>query len=206
MKVPDDPAPLATTQTPDPLPAALLAIAEQQDQLASLDGQLDDLSTRLQALERSRDEPPESVGYSPIPAPRWWLLPAADRAEAADRLAAWVDQVYAPSYGHLAAMLAACWREHDLCLFILDFVSELHSVLYLRPSRSARAIGDQAEFTLRLLPAAAELMRAETARCDHASAQAHPSSYASALMKGTGFAGRDAPAGARPFTPAGGRR
>ncbi len=55
-----------------------------------------------------------------------------------------------------------------MCLFVLDFVSELHSLLYLRPARSARTLADQAEFHLQILPAAAELMRAETARCDHA--------------------------------------
>ena len=65
-------------------------------------------------------------------------------------------------------MLAPCWPEHDLCLFVLDFLSELHSVLYLRPSRSAHTLADQAEFHLRILPAAAELMKAETTRCDHA--------------------------------------
>jgi hypothetical protein len=124
---------------------------------------------------------------------------------AVDRLAAWIDQVYARSYGHLAAMLAACWPEHDLCLFILDFVSELHSLLYLRPMRSARTLADQAELTLRIMPAAAELMRAETARCDHTPAQAHTSACANLFRRGTGSAGVDARAGTRSFTPAGGR-
>jgi hypothetical protein len=205
MKVPDD-SPLAGLQTPDPLPAALLAIAEQQEQLAVLSDQFDEFGTRLQVLERRRDDQADQAGYAPIPAPRWWLLPAPDRAEAVDRLAAWVDQVYVRSYGHLAAMLAACWPEHDLCLFILDFVSELHSFLYLRPVRSARTLGEQAELMLRIMPAAAELMRAETARCDHTPAQAHSSPYANVLMRGTGSAGADARAGVRSYTPTGGRR
>jgi hypothetical protein len=58
----------------------------------------------------------------------------ADRTEAIARLTVWVEQIYAPCYRHLAGMLADCWRQHDLCLFILDFVSELHRPLYVRPS------------------------------------------------------------------------
>ena len=161
----------------DPLPAALLAIADHGELLARLGGRIGDLGTRLQMLERHRDEQPDAAGYKPIPAPRWWMLPDEDRLEAVERLAAWVDQVYARSYGHLARMLASCWREHDLCLFILDFASELHSVLYLRPSRSARTLADQAEFSLRILPGAAELMQAETARCDHPQGHARSSRF-----------------------------
>ncbi len=173
--------------------------------LARLDGQVGDLGARLQALERRRDDQPDAAGYTPIPAPRWWMLPGEDRREAAERLAAWVDQVYARSYGHLAMMLAACWREHDLCLFVLDFASELHSVLYLRPSRSARTLADQAEFSLRILPAAAELMRAETARCAHPKGQAPGTPLGTRPMTGTGsaVAGRRAPA--RSHTAGGGR-
>lgn len=203
--MPEEPS-LSATQMPEALPAALLAIAEQQEQLARLGVRLDDFAPRLQALEHQRSEPPDNAGYSPIPAPRWWLLQTPDRADAVDRIAAWVDQVYARSYGHLAGMLAACWREHDLCLFILDFVSELHSLLYLRPVRSARTLADQAELTLRILPAAAGLMRAETASCDHTLAQAHPSPHSSAPRSGTGSAGANPPTVTRSFTPSGGRR
>ncbi len=205
MKVPDE-GPPATTQTPDALPAALLAIAGQQEQLAGFGAELDDFGTRLQALERRREEQPDQAGYSPVPAPRWWLLPEPERAEAVERIAAWVDQVYARSYGHLAGMLAGCWRDHELCLFVLDFVCELHSLLYLRPARSARTLADQAELTLRILPAAAELMRAETTRCDHTLAQAHTFPYANGLRRGTGPVGPGARADTRSFTPTGGRQ
>jgi len=158
----------------DPLPAVMLAVADHGDQLVQHGGRLDDhdgrlsrTAARLLAIERLLADQPDEAGYSPVPAPRWWMLPESARADALDRLAAWVDQVYARSYGHVARSLAACWREHDLCLFVLDFVSELHSLLYLRPARSGRTLADQAEFHLRILPAAAELMRAETARCEH---------------------------------------
>ena len=153
---------------PGPVPAALLAIADHGEQLTDLGGRLDDTGTRLLALEQVIDNEPDRSAYNPVAAPRWWMLTTAEKAAALDRLAAWVDQVYLTSWGHLARMLAPCWPEHELCLFVLDFLSELHSVLYLRPSRSARTLADQAEFHLRILPAAAELMKAETTRCDHA--------------------------------------
>jgi hypothetical protein len=165
MIVPGEP-PFALP-VPDLLPAAMLSIAEHAERLDTHDGRLGDLSTRLLTLEELLDDEPDRAGYNPIPAPRWWMLAAAERAEAADRLLAWVDQVYGKSYGHLARMLGPCWADHDLCLFVLDFLSELHAVLYLRHARSARTLADQAEFHLRILPAAAELMRSETSRCDH---------------------------------------
>ena len=167
MTVPEDTLSGPEPPRPDPLPAAMLAIAEHAERLDTVTGRLDEIGPRLLALEQLLDDEPDRAGYSPIPAPRWWMLSATDRAEATDRLAAWVEQVYATSAGHLARSLAPCWPHHDLCLFVLDFVSELHSVLYLRQSRSARTLADQAEFHLRILPAAAELMKAETTRCDH---------------------------------------
>ncbi len=190
----------------DPVAAAMLALADHGELLARLGGQVGDLDTRLQALERRRDEQPDAASYTPIPAPRWWMLPREERQEAIERLAAWVDQVYARSYGHMARMLAACWREHDLCLFVLDFASELHSVLYLRPSRSARTLADQAEFSLRILPASAELMRAETARCDHPQGQARRSPIVTRpITTGTGSAAASPRAPARSHTAGGGR-
>ena len=44
------------------------------------------------------------------------------RAEAVERIASWVDQVFRPGYGHLAARLGPCWREHTLCLYLLDWL------------------------------------------------------------------------------------
>ena len=48
---------------------------------------------------------PDPDGYCPGPAPAWWKLAAADRSEPVARLRAWVEQVYRPGYGHLAAGL-----------------------------------------------------------------------------------------------------
>jgi hypothetical protein len=129
--------------------------------------QLAELGDRVTALETLLLDEPDVAGYRPIPAPKWWLLAGDEREEAIDRLAAWVEQVYQRSYGHVARQLPACWREHPLCLFVLDWLCELHSLLYLRPRRAAATVAGQAEFHIRQLPAAADLMAAEAKGCEH---------------------------------------
>ena len=79
----------------------------------------------------------------------------------------WVEQVYRPHYGHLATGLGTCWQDHPLCLVGLDIVSELHSVLYFQPKRTASMLSAQAEYTTRILPAFAEQFRTETSKCTH---------------------------------------
>jgi hypothetical protein len=79
-----------------------------------------------------------------------------------------VDQVYRPGYGHLAAALAPCWEAHDLCLYGLDILSALWSVLYLQPERTPGLVSAQAEYQARILPALAAQLRTETTGCGHA--------------------------------------
>ena len=80
-----------------------------------------------------------------------------------------MDQVYRPGYGQLAAALGPCWEQHPLCLYGLDIAAELWSVLYLQPVRSPAVLSAQAEFqTGGSLPAIAEQLITETARCAHA--------------------------------------
>jgi hypothetical protein len=109
----------------------------------------------------------EPDSYRPDPAPLWWKLPPDDRAEPAARLRAWVDRVYRPGYGHLAAGLGPCWEQHDLCLYGLDIMSELWAVLYLQPGRDPALVAAQAEYQARILPALADQLRIETNRCGH---------------------------------------
>ena len=105
--------------------------------------------------------------YIPYPAPVWRDLPPADRQEPAARLRTWVERVYLPGYGHLAAGLVPCWAAHDLCLYVLDILAQTWEALYLRPDRSERTLSAQAEFQARILPALAAQLRAETQRCGH---------------------------------------
>ena len=112
------------------------------------------------------DDGPAGAGYHPIPAPRWWLLAGAEREDALERLTRWVEDIYRPSYGHLA-VLGSCWAQHPLCLFTLDWLSELWQVMYLQPKRTTQMLGGEAEWQTRLLPAAAEQMSAETRSCAH---------------------------------------
>jgi len=113
----------------------------------------------------------EREGYQPVVAPAFWKLDGAERDAAIARLRAWVDQIYRPGYGYLAASLADCWDQHSLCLYVLDWLSELWSVLYLQPRRTAGTLAGQAEWHTRLLAAAAEQLARETRRCSHQQSQ-----------------------------------
>jgi hypothetical protein len=172
----------------DPISAIVDQLAAQAEQLTRLDTRLAELTDRAAALERVVGEHaaaltqlavtsqagPDPDGYCPGPAPAWWKLAAADRSEPVARLRAWVEQVYRPGYGHLAAGLAPCWPAHDLCLYGLDIAAELWSVLYLQPARSPALVSAQAEYQARILPALADQLRAETNRCGHPRNPAQP--------------------------------
>ena len=79
-----------------------------------------------------------------------------------------MEQVYRPGYGHLAATLGPCWEAHDLCLYGLDILAELWSVLYLQDQRSAGLLSAQAEYQARILPALSGQFMTETTGCGHA--------------------------------------
>jgi hypothetical protein len=176
----------------DPNTGLLDQLAAHREQLARLDareaehhaalsGQLTELANQAAGISRTLQEyaaaitrltvtnqaDPDPDGYHPDPAPTWWKLATADRQEPIARLRAWVEQVYRPGYGHLAAGLGPCWETHDLCLYGLDILAELWSVLYLQPSRSAALVSAQAEYQARILPVLAEQLRIETNRCGH---------------------------------------
>ena len=137
------------------------------DQLAACH----ELLTRLTEATPASTEPD---GYRPGPAPTWWKLTADARQEPVTRLRAWVEHVYRPGYGHLAAGLGPCWPAHDLCLYALDLASELWSVLYLHPARGAALLSAQAEYQARILPALADQLRTETNTCGHPRNPAQP--------------------------------
>jgi hypothetical protein len=184
----------------DPMTAVLDLLAAHAEHLARLDAQaatwaaaatriaelgvlLRQLEQRLTALDQCAHAagPPAGPGshgpagrsYEPVPARRWWKLAGRDREAAVASLRAWVEQVYQPGYGQLAAALAPCWDEHPLCLYVLDILAELWSVLYLDPGRPPSVLTAQAEYQARILPALAEQMAAETRRCQHRRDQYH---------------------------------
>ena len=167
--------------TDDPITAALDQLAAQREQITRLDareaahyatltGLLADLTARP-GPDPARDDPD---GYRPGPAPRWWKLSPDGRQEPVARLRAWVDQVYRPGYGHLAATLGPCWAAHDLCLYGLDILSDLWSVLYLQPGRDPALLSAQAEYQARILPALAAQLMTETTRCGHTRPRSTP--------------------------------
>jgi hypothetical protein len=142
-------------------------LAELTGQTAVLGRVVKEHAAALTRLTATSQTGPDPDGYRPGPAPAWWTLAAADRQEPIARLRAWVEQVFRPGYGHLAAALGPCWPSHDLCLHGLDIASELWAVLYLQPDRSAALISAQAEYQVRILPALDGQLRIETSRCGH---------------------------------------
>lgn len=128
---------------------------------------VEDLAGRVEALE---DQDPAARGYAAPPAPRWYELTGDDRVAAIGRLRLWVETVFRPGMGKPAARLPECWAEHEFCLYQLDVLSELWSVLWLQPKRSAPMLSGQAEWLTRLLPAFAEMLAAEAIGCEHARA------------------------------------
>ncbi|MGH3190121.1 MAG: hypothetical protein ACRDPY_22900 [Streptosporangiaceae bacterium] len=176
------------TAIADQLAAHAEQLARQAGHHAAVSGQLAELTGQAAAIGRTVEEhaaalalltapsqtDPDSGGYHPQPAPAWWKLAAADRQDPIARLRAWVEQVYRPGYGHLAAALGPCWESHDLCLYGLDILAELWSVLYLQPARSPGLVSAQAEYQARILPALADQFRIETSRCAHPRNPAQP--------------------------------
>ena len=142
-------------------------LAELSGQTTALGHVVEEHAAALARLTAPSPTGPDSDGYCPEPAPAWWKLTADGRQESIARLRAWVEQVYRPGYGHLAAGLGPCWPAHDLCLYALDIASGLWSVLYLQPSRDAALLSAQAEYQARILPALAAQLMTETTRCGH---------------------------------------
>jgi hypothetical protein len=170
-----------------PLEAVLLQLAELRDQVTLVEAaqqrdaeRIDELTT---AAKGSTDESDEK-GYKPVPAPRWWQLDGRERTAAIARLRSWVDTVYRPGYGHLAAKLGPCWERHDLCLYLLDWLSEMHTFLYQPGDRGWGLLAGQADWHTRFLPVAVAQMDEETHSCDHL----HPSDVA-AVAGGDPWAG-----------------
>ena len=142
-------------------------LAELTGQTAALGHVVEEHAAALARLTAPSQADPDGDGYHPEPTPAWWKLAADGRQEPVARLRAWVEQVYRPGYGHLAASLGPCWETHDLCLYGLDILAELWSVLYLQPRRTAALVSAQAEYQARILPLLAEQLRNETNRCGH---------------------------------------
>jgi len=141
--------------------------ADEADTLAAIKAiheRIDQLAAQI-ASEPGGDD---AEIYQPCPSRRWWKLEGLAREAAIASLRAWVEQIYLPGYGYLAASLGGCWDQHPLCPYALDWLSELWSVLYLESKRTRPALAGQAEWQTRLLVAVAEQLAHETRRCSHA--------------------------------------
>jgi hypothetical protein len=173
---------LQLTETADKLTALERLVAtlgadirQQGDRTARLQVLEDALATLTAKVgEVLPDEQGAARVYAPRPAPRWWNLSGEAREAEIGRLRGFVEHVYRPGFGHLAARLRPCWESHDLCLYCLDIAAELHAVLYLQARRTVSLLNGQAEYATRVLPALADLMTAETrSGCQHHPAAAN---------------------------------
>ncbi len=153
--------------TPDLITAALDQLAAHHEQLAQLNRTVQDLQGSVAELTDSALADGDADDHTANPVPKWWKLSAEQRHEPLSRLRAWVEQVYRPGYGHLAAALGPCWEEHNLCLYGLDILEELWSVLYLQDQRNAGLLSAQAEYQARILPALSAQFMTETKGCGH---------------------------------------
>lgn len=179
----------------DPITAVLDMLAAHAERLARLDAQVSGIAeaagrvSELAALAKLLDQRIDALGlrtdqtglvdwgpYAPAPSRRWWKLQGRDRDKAITALQAWVEQVYRPGYGQLAATLGQCWDQHPLCLYALDILAEFWSLLYLADDRPPSLLSTQAEYQARILPALTEQMATETARCRHRRDQQLPGS------------------------------
>jgi hypothetical protein len=136
------------------------------DQLAELTRRLDATDDVVAGHEAILADP-AARPYRPAPTVPWHQLDRDARGVAMTRLRRWTQDVFVPGYGHLASMLPDCWQQHDLCLYLLDWLIELWSTLYVPAKRTGRILAGQAEFSTRILPAAVRLMAAEGAKCQH---------------------------------------
>lgn len=151
-----------TADTPEPqeaLEAVLAELAVLRQRVAALEA-----SQALAAAGDDGDADGKGGGYVPVLAPRWWRLDPGERRDEVARLRSWVETVFRPGYGHLAARVGPCWEEHDLCLYQLAWLSEIHAVIFQSPQR---LLTSEADWHVRLLPAAVALMAEETGSCDH---------------------------------------
>jgi hypothetical protein len=174
----------------DPIPNLVLQLTETADKLAALERLVNHLGAdiRQQAEQTAKlhvfdealaaltarvaevlpDEQGSPLIYLPRPAPGWWSLTGEAREAEIGRLRGFVEHVYRPGFGHLAARLRPCWESHELCLYCLDIAAELHAVLYLQSRRTISLLNGQVEYATRVLPALADLMAAETRTgCKH---------------------------------------
>ncbi len=145
--------------------------AQRLTEFATMARQLDQRLTVL-GLRLDQGSPPDpgrarECLHTPAPSRRWLELAGEDREKAITGLTAWVDQVYRHGYGQLAATLGPCWDQHVLCLYAIDILAELWTLLYQPGERSPGTLTAQAEYQARILPALAEQMAIETRRCPH---------------------------------------
>ena len=110
---------------------------------------------------------PDDNDYEPAMSARWWDITGPEKDAIVKRITTWVDVVYRPCYGQLAARLPECWAQHEHAVLLLDWLSELQRLLWHPCTRTAGLLSAQAEFSTRIAPAAATELANEARNCRH---------------------------------------
>jgi hypothetical protein len=85
--------------------------ASHAETLAALDGldrQVAELTAKI--ANHGADGDGDRPTYQPTATPKFWKLDGPARDQAIGKLRGWVEQVYRPGYGHLAASLGSAGR------------------------------------------------------------------------------------------------
>jgi hypothetical protein len=147
----------AATPPDDVLRGVLVRLAEAEQKIA-------DLQAAQAEPQKAADD---GEKYQVAPSPRLWDMTPEERQEVTARLRVWVAKVFRPGYGHLAAKLGDCWEHHDLCLYLLDWLSEMHEFLYKPGKRGWGLLAGQADWHTRFVVPAVAQLEEETQQCDH---------------------------------------
>jgi hypothetical protein len=158
--------------TNDPITAALQQLADHHDQLTQLTELITGIGETLRehqaALEKLAETPtPTRTAIAPNHHPPGGSSrpPTEPNPSPASRPGSSMST--APATATSPPPSPPCWSSHDLCLYGLDILSDLWSVLYLQPERTPLTLSAQAEYQARILPALAAQLTTETTRCGH---------------------------------------
>jgi hypothetical protein len=148
----------AATPPDDVLRGVLVRLAEAEQKITAL---------KAAQAEAPQDGDEGEEKHQIAPSPRLWEMTPDERREVTKRLRVWVAQVLRPGYGHLAARLGDCWEHHDLCLYLLDWLSQMHGFLYQPGERGWGMLAGQADWHTRFVVAVVAQLQEETQTCDH---------------------------------------
>ena len=151
--------------THDPITAALHQLAAHHEQLTQLADLITGIGDTLREHAAALAKLAESHRHADADPDRYQPEPGRRRGGSSPPpTAPSPSPGCAPGSSRSTAPATATWpppwppagTSHDLCLYGLDILSDLWSVLYLQPDRTPGLLSAQAEYQARILPALAD--------------------------------------------------